>query len=237
MILNSRVFQFSLILSLAIHVAVLSRHYGQQIFSSEKKAKQVKVKYVKASATKLISRPKTGNSASAPKSSVREPLFKIPNRISREKQMPPPPPFVERQKIQQTNRPIPLPQAVFNKPSIAKPIEISMRKKISLPPIDVNKINNPVYISYYQVVREKIKRSAYQNYASTETGEVTVSFLISDNGYLKDMRLVEEKSSASPYLREIAARSVKDASPFPNFPKDLAYPQLSFNLTITFEVE
>lgn len=231
-----RILLICLVSSLIIHLTILSRNSNFRILPSEKKAKQVKVRYVKETSAKLISRSKAQNSASVAKASGREPLFKIPPRISMERQAPPPP-FVERQKIQQANTSIPLPKAVFNKPSFAKPVEISIRRKISLPPIDVNKINNPVYISYYQVVREKIKRSAYQNYSSTETGEVTVSFLISDNGYLKDMKLVEEKSSASPYLREIAARSVKDASPFPNFPRDLAYPQLSFNLTITFEVE
>jgi TonB family protein len=103
--------------------------------------------------------------------------------------------------------------------------------------MDLDKINNPSYIGYYQIVREKIKRSAYQNYTGTEIGEVTVSFIVSSDGYLRDLRLVEEKSSSTEYLRETALRSIKDASPFPEFPKELDYPQLSFNLAITFEIE
>ena len=125
----------------------------------------------------------------------------------------------------------------FAKPSAARLDILAIKKKITLPPIEMNKINNPSYISYYQIVREKIKRAAYQNYTCRETGEITISFVISSDGILKDLRLLEERSSASEYLREIALRSVKDASPFPNFPKELDYPRLSFNLAITFEIE
>ena len=64
-----------------------------------------------------------------------------------------------------------------------------------------------------------------------------VSFVILKNGQLQELRLVEEKSVLSPYLRETALRSIRDASGFPAFPKELDYPQLSFNLAITFEVE
>jgi len=31
-------------------------------------------------------------------------------------------------------------------------------------------------------------------------------------------------------------RSIKDANPFPPFPKDLNYPELTFNVVISFEV-
>jgi TonB family protein len=66
---------------------------------------------------------------------------------------------------------------------------------------------------------------------------VYLSFIISTEGYLREVRLVEEKSSFSPYLREIALRSIKEASPFPDFPKELDYPQLTFNVVISFEIE
>jgi outer membrane biosynthesis protein TonB len=48
---------------------------------------------------------------------------------------------------------------------------------------------------------------------------------------------VEEKSSADVYLTEIALKSVNDASPFPKFPTELDYFQLSFNVIISFEIE
>jgi TonB family protein len=123
------------------------------------------------------------------------------------------------------------------KPFTLKPDIIPVKKKITLPPVEMSKISNPSYISYYQLVREKIRRAAYQNYSRTETGEIFLSFVIAQNGSLRDIRLVEEKSTPSYYLRDIAGRSIKAAAPFPMFPKELDYPQLSFNVIISFEIE
>jgi len=123
------------------------------------------------------------------------------------------------------------------KPFAIKPDIIPVKKKISLPPVDMAKISNPSYISYYQLIREKIRRCAYQNYSRTETGEIYLSFVIGQDGSLRDLRLVEEKSTPNYYLRDIALRSIRAASPFPAFPKELDYPQLSFNVIISFEME
>jgi TonB family protein len=134
-------------------------------------------------------------------------------------------------------RRIPPPYIQFAKPTFASPELTAIKKKITLPAIGMARINNPGYISYYQIVREKIRRSAYQNFTHNETGEVYISFIISNDGMINDVRLVEEKSTANDYLKDIALSSVKDASPFPNFPKELDYPQLSFNIIISFEIE
>ena len=125
----------------------------------------------------------------------------------------------------------------LDKPLLPKTSAIPLKKKISFPALDLNRVNSPTYVSYYQIVREKIKRTAYRNYTGKETGEVTLSFVISKDGDLGGLRLSEERSSPSPYLRQVALSSIKEALPFPNFPKDLDYPQLSFNLAITFELE
>lgn len=125
----------------------------------------------------------------------------------------------------------------FSKPTFINSQVLAIKKKITLPAIEMAKIDNPSYISYYQIVREKIRRSAYQNYTHNETGEVYISFIITNDGYIKGVRLAEEKTKANDYLKNIALRSIADASPFPNFPKELDYPQLSFNIIISFEIE
>lgn len=159
----------------------------------------------------------------------REPPLKSPAKINVAKIAPPP--FVEKPTSS-------LSKTAFIKPISLKPDIIAVKKKITLPPVEMDKINNPSYINYYQIVREKIRRTAYQNYTRAETGEVYLSFIISRDGYLKEVQLNEEKSSGNSYLKEIASRSVKDASPFPVFPKELVdYPQLSFNVVISFEIE
>jgi TonB family protein len=125
----------------------------------------------------------------------------------------------------------------FIKPAANKPDINMLKKKISLAPVEMNKINNPSYVSYYNLVREKIRRAAYQNYSHAETGEVYLAFVVSSQGVLNTVRLIEERSSGDIYLREVALRSIRDAAPFPPFSKDLDYPQLSFNVIISFTIE
>jgi hypothetical protein len=145
---------------------------------------------------------------------------------------------VNREGLFGKNKPIMLRDAAFIRPAIDKPDIIPSKKKISIPPVEMNKIgNNPSYVNYYQIVREKIRRAAYQNYSRTETGEIYLAFVIYAEGSLKEVKLIEEKSSANFFLRGIALRSIKDATPFPPFPKELDYPQLSFNVIISFEIE
>jgi len=219
-------------ISLLTHGVILFQNPGGSFFAQgAKKEQKIQVSYVRA--------PRPVNKELKPMVMVplkREPFLKLPDKITSRKG--PPPPYMEQEAILKPNiAPIVLREGSFNKPTLSKPDVISIKKKITLPAVGVNKNTNPSYISYYQLVREKIRRCAYYNYSHTETGEVFVTFLISNDGYLKNVRMVEEKSSPSSYLGEIALRSVKDASPFPNFPKDLDYPSLSFNVIISFEIE
>lgn len=225
---SNRVFQIAFLISLITHGVILFQNSNLNLFPANKKEQKLEVSYVKTpqeAKTDL----KTQN---LPK---KEPLLKLPSKITVEKSTPPP--FIDKQNFFKQNSESILSESIFSKPAFIKPDVITVKKKIDLPPIDIDKINNPSYIGYYQIVREKIRRAAYQNYTRTETGEVYLSFIISSDGYLREMRLKEEKSSSSSYLRGIALRSIKDASPFPNFPKELDYLQLSFNVIISFEIE
>jgi len=140
-----------------------------------------------------------------------------------------PPPFVD-EDISEIKK-----QIIRKEPiSIDK---ISFEKKITLPEIPHSDISNPAYLSYYKRVREKIRFYAYKNYTQAEEGEVYLSFSISSDGSLKRLGLKEEKSSKSQYLKRIALKSIRDASPFPSFPKELDFSELSFNIIISFEIE
>jgi hypothetical protein len=110
-------------------------------------------------------------------------------------------------------------------------------RKISVPALKTEKISNPVYLNYYQLVRGRIQDRAYQNYERLDIGEVYLTFVLSSNGMLKQLKLIEERTTADGYLRNVGLRSIQEASPFPAFPKDLDYPELSFNVVISFEVK
>ncbi|MDP8265073.1 MAG: TonB C-terminal domain-containing protein [Candidatus Aceula lacicola] len=111
------------------------------------------------------------------------------------------------------------------------------KRKVSVPEIEPKRIKNPLYTKYYQDIRSRIREKAYQNYEQFDAGEVYVTFIIEDDGGLKDIKIIEERTNANQYLRRISIRSVEQASPFPPFPEGLKYPELSFNVVISFEVE
>ena len=226
---SDKAFTITLVLSAIVHGVILFQNpnLNVNIFPKDKKEPILEVSYVKS--------PQETKEYSKTTPPKKEPFLKLSSKITATKITPPP--YIDRENIFKKNREIISQKYAFYKPAFVKPDIIAVKKKISLPPIDLDKIDNPSYISYYQIVREKIRRAAYQNYTRAEVGEVYLSFLIFSDGSLKAMQLIEEKSSSSPYLRGIALRSIKEASPFPNFPKELDYPQLSFNVVISFEIE
>lgn len=94
------------------------------------------------------------------------------------------------------------------------------------------------YISYYQLIREDIRKHVNRYYGtSSEEGVVYLIFRLLRNGTLKKASVDTIKSVKSPLLRKIAIRSVNSASPFPPFPKALAKKELTFIVPIIFRRE
>ncbi len=115
--------------------------------------------------------------------------------------------------------------------------ELHVKRKVSVPALKSEKIQNPLYQNYYQAVRSMIKARAYANYSKLDTGEVYLTFVVLANGVVKQVQLIEEKTSANDYLKDVGFKSIKESNPFPPFPKELNYPELSFNVVISFEVQ
>lgn len=236
---SDRLLRFTFAVSIISHGVLLLQSPNLNPFAPAPKEQMIKVRYLKNEElqSKLLSKPlvKPGSAKTFPKS---DPFLRLDSKIaagavgSRI-----PPPYVEGENVFKNSKALTNKSPEFAKPTFSSLDIIAIKKKITLPEIEMARINNPSYISYYQIVREKIRRSAYQNYTHNEIGEVYISFIISNNGYIKDVHLIETKTSASDYLKGVASKSVKDASPFPNFPKELDYPQLSFNIIISFEIE
>lgn len=222
-------FPIALALSLLIHALVIFSSLSFNISVNRKPRNKMQVSYIK--------KVNIANSKETTKlrNLKTEPFFKLPDNITADKINPPP--FISSPENTSNKPPKEMLPAEILKPAVSKTDIYAGKKKITLPAVNIDKINNPSYISYYQIVREKIRRAAYKNYIRNETGDVYITFIISNDGYLKNIRLVEDKSSNSMYLRASAIASVKDASPFPNFPKELDYPYLTFNVVISFEVE
>lgn len=215
---SDRILRVTFIVSLFIHGAILLQSPNLNPFSPPPKEQKIKVRYIKEDLQT-------------------KPLPKALIRTDSQRPVSKPEPFLNLDAKIGTGSRVPPPYVRFAKPTFSGSDLMAIKKKITLPAIEMAKINNPGYISYYQIVREKIRRSAYQNFTHNETGDVYISFIISNDGLIKDVRLIEERSAANDYLKGVALRSINDASPFPNFPKELDYPQLSFNIIISFEIE
>jgi len=248
--ISDRLLRYTLAVSVLVHGAIILPRANFNPFTPAPKIQEIAVRYIKENPqTKLLARSQAspGRQGLMPNP---EPFLKLDSKtiIGNRRA---PLPYIEPGDSSASSKATPnklenkglAPNsqshklAVFSKPAFINSEVLAIKKKITLPQIEMAKIDNPSYISYYQIVREKIRRSAYQNYTHNETGEVYVSFIISNDGYIKDVRLVEEKTTVNDYLKNIALRSIRDASPFPNFPKELDYPQLSFNIIISFEIE
>ena len=228
--------QITFMVSVLSHGVILLVSPNFNPFTPAPKVQEIKVRYLKEKPLDKSS-PKSVSGASSQKLMPKaEPFLRLDSKLVAGVKGAPLP-YIEPPDGSAGAKAIPNKSLGFSKPIFSSSEIISNKKKITLPEIKMARIDNPSYISYYQIVREKIRRSAYQNYTHNDTGEVYVSFVISNDGYIKDVRLAEDKTTAKDYLKSIALRSIKDASPFPNFPKTLDYQQLSFNIIISFEIE
>lgn len=118
---------------------------------------------------------------------------------------------------------------------------LDIGKKITLSPLSTEKINNPQYLTYNDDMRSAISRNikerayTYVNHPDFQAGEVYVTFVLESSGMLKKVKIIEEKTAANSYLRNVALRSIMESNPFPPFPKGFDYPEFTFNLLITFQ--
>ncbi len=213
-----KILQVSVIVSFSLHASVILGSRFIPFVRFDETDKKIQVTYIKIEEEKVSLKPK--------------------DILKTEVSKKPPPPFIDPENIKIKNE-ISAPKAIEPlKPDLSKPgFTLPVNKKVVLPAVELSKIDNPSYLTYYQIVREKIRRAAYQGYTRRETGEVYVSFSVFRDGRLGDVALVEERSSSSYYLKDIALSSLRHASPFPVFPKDLDYPFLSFNVAISFETD
>lgn len=91
--------------------------------------------------------------------------------------------------------------------------------------------------NYYKMIRERILNKAYRLYARDDEGQVAIVFTLNTKGFVSDVKIVEEKTQATPYLQDITLKAVRSIRRFPAFPKELQnYKVLNFNLVITFKI-
>lgn len=116
---------------------------------------------------------------------------------------------------------------------------IGAKRHISIPVLQNEKISSPLYLNYHDRIRNRIKNRVY-NYVDApdfREGEVYLTFVLLANGALKDIKVIDSKTHANDFLRNAGLKSIRESSPFPPFPADLKYPELSFNVVISFQID
>jgi hypothetical protein len=214
----------ALFISLAAHTAVLCVTYWSKISDPHYKAirqNQIEISYKPAHRRAADIREHPIKPAQRLDFSNNQKLFSdgaIPVSLVKERPMLPFGMFYER------------------KPEYIRTMELS-RKVSTMRIISSEKINNPVYTAYCQMIHSRMSRFINKNYDTPEVGTVYLTFLLNDKGALVDMQVVPEKTNASEHLKEIAMQSLKEASPFPNFYKGMLLPEYSFNIEIDYKVD
>jgi outer membrane biosynthesis protein TonB len=112
------------------------------------------------------------------------------------------------------------------------------KRMVRVPMLDSDKMMGSRYVTYHEQVREKIRNRAYfyVDDPRFETGEVYLTFILGSDGVLREVKIIEDRTGANNYLRNVGLRSIRESSPFPPFPRDLNYPELTYNVVISFEM-
>jgi len=95
-----------------------------------------------------------------------------------------------------------------------------------------------VWEDYYRVISRRIEEQAvYPEEARQrkEEGLVYLSFVLSKDGHLEEVKV--RISSGYERLDRAALESIKKASPFPAFPKQIKEKRLVLNIPISFEIK
>ena len=84
---------------------------------------------------------------------------------------------------------------------------------------------DPVLLSYFSAIRERIQRSANQQTwlaSKGSEGLIYVSFVLTRTGQVTASSVVSQRSAPSRALQDIALTIIRSAGPFPTFPPSLA---------------
>jgi len=101
---------------------------------------------------------------------------------------------------------------------------------------DIAAENLEDYISYYKLIRERIKERVTHLYKrAANQGAINVVFRINHRGMLTKMTIDRMASKGGPDIEKLAIQSIKTASPFPSFPKSLKKKELTFSIAIIFK--
>ena len=217
---DNKTFKFAVLVSILIHSVILFSLPHMPFVPSKRSLEKIKIVYYK-----MQEKPESKDKLISRKDEPR--VEKLPE-VKKEDMLNPPKPFSEEKKKEPANV------------KQVKAVEKAKEKRFeAIVNEEKDEYRKASYISYYRAVREKIKQLADAHYSRNKNlreGEVFLSFIVASSGELLQLSVVEEKSIDDNRLRDIALRSIQDASPFPRFPEGMNQYQIAFNVIIAFEL-
>jgi len=153
---------------------------------------------------------------------------------------------VEVTKAEAPSKPIETPKVELRKEPVMQPVKPAPPQAVKAPEkakLEAHKLarkqeairSTKGYINYYKLIREKIRRRLKYNYRGyNKEGELELTFILRANGTLASCGIEKSASTADKRLASIATESLREAGPFPPFPKEIDLPDMSFNVLVAF---
>lgn len=223
---ENKIFKYALITSICIHIFFIVVLLITNIqYYREDKEKVVEVIYQ----SQTIQEKTLSEQQKHIKSVRSEKKLSIPQLLTQRDHVPPQP-LHDKEKA--------LVKLKMGEKSSIRINKFGEKRQIKIPMLDSDKMMGSRYMTYHEQVREKIRNRAYfyVDDPEFESGEVYLTFVLASSGDLKQVKVIHDKTQANNYLRSVGMRSIKESSPYPSFPKDLNYPELTFNVVISFEM-
>lgn len=219
---ENRVFQVSLAISFAAHSIIIFAGFPRMSLFSDSLNRKNKYKEMEILYYQIKNEPLSRISPQAPLAA------KLPNTRTAIK----PPMPLERKASVIEHKP-----ELFDARLKSDKSESPASFTVDLSNIAPEFKGKPLYLDYFQAIRERIRQRALKNYPRYPiSGQITLSFVLLSSGELKSLKIINEKSSQNQHLRDAALQSIKDASPYPPFPASFKQPEITFNILISFEL-
>lgn len=100
--------------------------------------------------------------------------------------------------------------------------------------LEVN-LNKSLDTSYFKLVKKKIdEKIFYPEIARRRNieGKVKIQFILNNDGNLREIKIL--KSSGNKILDDASIEIIKKSAPFPKFPENLDYKEISFSIDFNF---
>jgi TonB family protein len=216
---NNKLFKLTLLISLLFHAAIL---FPMPKFQKKEKADTAFLNYLALS----ITQPKPVEQNLHDKTNLSKPEKTKKNyrtiKSSNNKKV--------KKQIARKSEP-------SEKVEIAKPVKEKKQEDVEQPRLPKKKeqdlSKDKFYITYYKLINE-ILRDAVIYPSDFSEGEIALTFILNADGSLVNVDVLQDTSYNNNSLRETAKQIVKNAAPFPPFPKELRQNQLSFNVVFCF---